>query len=66
MSHRTEVWFLDHMLPTFIVKNVYNDYLWKLCYRNGISTEVFCQYELLSTWHGQFSPDIYCGFYNQI
>ena len=34
--------------------------------RHDIPTEVFRQYELLSTLHGQLSADICCGFYNKI
>ena len=67
MSYSTEVSCLDYELQKFVVKNVYSDQPWKLCWRHGISTEVFCQYKL-RTWHGQVSPDICYGikFYNKI
>ena len=75
VSHSTEVWFITlskaffklyHNFPHSVAKIICNDLPWVLCWTHSISMGLSCQFNILSTWHDQFCPDICYEFYNQI
>ena len=66
MSYSTEVLFLDYKLPNFVVKMPIVIGLESYVRDMVFPCKFFCQYELSCIWLGQLSPDIGCGFYNQI